>query len=59
MKKLNPIPIIILILTFLNSCSSSWHIGTGDKMNNLTHWKADRQAKKDAKENVKINVAKY
>lgn len=59
MKKINHIlPIIILILTFLNSCIG-YHIGTGDKLNNLKNWQADRQAKKDAKKSERNNIVKY
>lgn len=55
MKKLNPILLTTLLILTLSSCIGGYHMGTGDKLNNLKHWKADRQAKRA----VKNNYAKY
>lgn len=56
MKKINPIlPIIILIFT-LSSCG--YRLGTGNKMNNLSHWKQDREEKKEVTKSVKNTLTK-
>lgn len=54
MKTLNPILLLSILILILSSCSSGWHIGTGDKRTNLIHWKQDRIDKKEAKKNAKL-----
>lgn len=55
MKKLfQPLAIsFVLMISILTSCSPPYHVGTGDKRNNLSHWKADSKLKKEAREEAR------